>query len=194
MVLVFRRPLYLSDSVIALRAGPLVHVEILPIDSETPENTISYTSYVGCQFAMSISTKNTFDNQTCVALSLDLSVKEHQCLISYLHDLCEANIPYNYADVAFMALPHSVLQAVVDDVPSEDPRDLRSLFCSQAALLALRNSLAAEHPLVPVLSGVVSRTVFPYSLFLLLRPFTRTVDCLALSRGAVLPYSVTCPL
>jgi hypothetical protein len=194
VVCVFRRPVFFSDSLIALRAGPVVHVEVLPIDVLHPENTLSYTSYVGQPFGVSISTKRTFDNETCVGLVLEVSPEEHETLVSYLHDLCEANIPYNYHDMAIMALPRTLFEAVVDDVPSEDPRHLRSLFCSQAVLLALRNSLSEENPLLPVLAGVVSRTIFPYTLFHLLRPYTHTVDCRALASGMVVLRPLPEPL
>lgn len=193
-VCVFRRPVFFTDSLIALRAGPLVHVELLPIDANIPDNTLSYTSYVGHAFGVSISTKATFDNETCVGLALDLTPLEHERLISYLHDLCAANIPYNYGDMALMALPRTLFEAVVEDIPSEDPRDVRKLFCSQAVLLALRNSLADDNPLGDVLGRIVSRTIFPYTLFHVLRPYTRPVDCRALARGVVVSRPLSEPL
>jgi hypothetical protein len=194
VVCVFRRPVFFSDSLLALRAGPVIHVELLPVDTLNPENTLSYTSYVGHPFGVSISTKRTFDNETCVGLVLEVSPAEHENLVSYLHDLCEANIPYNYQDMAIMALPRTLFEAVIDDIPSEDPRDIRSLFCSQAVLLALRNSLADDNPLLEVLSKVVSRTIFPYTLFHLLRPFAHTIDCRALASGLVVLRPLSEPL
>ena len=194
VVLLFRRPIFFTDSLLALRAGPLVHVELLPVDAENPGNTLSYTSYVGYPFAMSISVKGTYDNETCVALSLNVSREEQEQLISYLHDLCEQNIPYNYTDVATMALPRGMQYALKDDLSSEAPADITHLFCSQAVVLALRNALDNIRQLYHILQYVNSRCVTPYNLFHLLRPYTQTVCCLALRRGAVVPRSLAEPL
>lgn len=188
---VFRRPVFYSDSLVAMRAGPLVHVELMPLDPSTPENSMSYTSYVGYPFAASLSTKHTFDNATCVALALEVERPEFERLVGYLHDLCERNIPYNYGDTALMMLPLQLVQSLCDDVPSESPEHITTLFCSQAVVLALRHALSEEHPAFRLVRDINSRTVFPYALFQLLRPYTRPVCCNALQRGAFVPRSLT---
>ena len=187
VVCVFRRPIFYSDTLVSLRAGPLVHVEIMPIEVDNPHNSISYTSYIGCPFSMSISMKRTYDNTSCVAVALEVSQEEKERLTSYLHDLCEANIPYNYVDTAMMVLPTSVHGCLSDDVSSEDPVHLTALFCSQAVVLALRNGLNEQRDLYEVLAAVNSRVVLPYTLFHLLRPYGRTVCCHALRTGTLVP-------
>jgi hypothetical protein len=184
---VFRRPVFYTDSLVALCAGPLVHVEIMPIDSREPRASASYTSYVGCPFALSLSTKQTYDNTTCAALVLQLSDVEHEALLVYLQDLCEAQIPYNYRDTALLMLPGGAALFGATDVPSEVPRALQSLFCSQAVVLALRNALDARRPLTRVLAGLNSRTVLPYALFTVLHPYARGACCAALAEGRLAP-------
>lgn len=193
-VLVFRRPIFFTDSLLALRAGPLVHVDILPMDPATPANTLSYTSYVGYPFTVSISDKTRYDNETCVALAIPLAEAEHEALVGYLCDLCGHNIPYNYVDVATMALPQSLQTSLKDDLSSEAPADITHLFCSQAAVLALRNALAERRPLLELLRHVNSRCVTPYDLFHMLRPHAQPVCCLALGRGAVVPRPLPGPV
>lgn len=189
VALMFRKPVFFSDTILALRAGPLIHVEILPIDDNNPENTLSYTSFVGSPFSMSISTKRTYENDTCVGLAFDVSEHEHELLVSYLHDLCEKNIPYNYSDVALSVLPSGIKNSFVDDVASESPTDITSLFCSQAVVLALRNALDEKTALFQRLKDVNSRTVLPYALYHVIKPYARSIDCVSLQHGVV-SYSV----
>lgn len=194
VVCVFRRPVFYTDMIASLRVGPLVHVELLPMDRDSPLDTLSYTSYVGCPFSMSISTKRTFDDSTCVALALRVTTPEMQALVSYLHDLCVAKIPYNYSDAACLALPAGVRETLLADLPSSAPCDVTSLFCSQAVVLALRHALAPGGALAADLALANSRTVSPYALFHLLRPFAHPVSCAALARGELEPRALREPV
>eukprot|EP00961_Rhodomonas_salina_P058611 787371-Rhodomonas_salina.3 len=191
VVCIFRRPLFYTDSLISLRAGPLVHVELMPVQDE---NSISYTSYVGYPFCMSLSAKHSYNDETCVAIAVDFSEAEMQNLNSYLHDLCEANIPYNYMDTALMILPTAVHNQITDDLPSEAAKDIHSLFCAQAVILSLSNSLTVDRRLYQTLLRLNSRTTTPYTLFHVLREFGQTVCCNALQRGAVVPLAMKEPV
>jgi hypothetical protein len=185
VVCVFKKAVFLTDSIVAMKAGPLVHVELLVIDSNVPSNSLSYTSYVGCEFGVSISTKQTYNSKDSIALAFDVTPDEHASLISYLHDLCESHIPYNYKDIAIMLLPKTIQRNFVDDVTSETPREIKALFCSQGIVLALRNSLSQASPLCQQLRGLNSRTVHPYALYHMLRPYTYMVNCDLLRNGEV---------
>ena len=187
---VFRKPSRFTDSLIALRAGRLVHVDILPMDPDNVENSLSYTSYVGEHFSMSLSAKHDYDDDTCVALELKVSPEEHECLIAYLNELFERNIPYNYKDLAVMALPCTLQDSLVSDILSESPEDIQSLFCSQAVVLALRNSLAQDRALFRQLRMLNSRTIYPCTLYHVLRPYTKMVSCNGIRRGEI-KYTTT---
>lgn len=187
VVCVFRRPVQYSDTLVSFCAGPLVHVELLLLDPREPRASASFTSFVGCTFGQSLSGKCAYDDATCVALALEVSEPENEALVAYLQDLCDADIPYNYCDTAMLMLPGGVALFGGTDVPSEAPRALRSLFCSQAAVLALRHALGAERPLARVLARLNSRAVLPYALYHLLLPFARGAGCAALQEGRLEP-------
>lgn len=194
LVCVFRRPVFYSDSLVSLRAGPLVHVEMMPLDESNPQNSLSYTSYVGGPFCMTLAAKQTYSDETCVALALPMQDHEMASLERYLEELCVANIPYNYLDTALMLLPASVHECISDDVTSEAPGELRHLFCSQAVVLALRHALDRERHLHGAMCSLNSRVTLPYALFHILRPYGQTVSCNALQRGAIVPLSLPQPV
>lgn len=178
--------MFYTDSWLAAYAGPLLHTEIVPIDPVIASNTLSFTSYMGQNFSVSISTKYTYNNDTCVALKIPVTAEEYGRIVSYLYELCESKISYNYSDLLLTALPDSFQTVLLDDVVAENPRKIKSLFCSQAAVLALRQSLAVEHPVRRELDKYNSRTMLPYHLYKLLQPFCQALDCNALALGHTL--------
>lgn len=185
IAIIFRRPIFFSDSWLAAYAGPLLHTEILPIQNEDPMKTMSFTSYMGQPFSASFRVKETYNNDKCVALAFDVTEQEYLQIISYAHDLCSHNINYNYSDLLLTALPHTIQNAMIEDIPSEDPAHIKSLFCSQAVILILRNGLQENHPVMQAVGNLNSRTILPYKLYHLLKPYTKSVDCNALSQGLI---------
>lgn len=185
VALMFRKPIFYTDAWLAAYAGPLLHTEIVPIDPVISSNTLSFTSFMGRTFSLSISTKNTYSNDTCVALKIPVTVEEYGKLVSYLYVLCENKISYNYKDLLLTALPDTFQNVLLDDVDAQNPKTLKSLFCSQAAVLALRQSLAEDHPVRLVLDKYNSRTMLPYHLYRLLQPFCQALDCNALAHGLI---------
>lgn len=189
LVLVFRRPVFVSDKILAVYAGKLMHVDIMPIYDSVPENTITYTSYVSENFSMSISTKRLYTNERCVARAIPVTSDEFDRAVSFLHDLCEAEVPYNYADLLLTAMPHMLQTAFIDDVPSENPKDLTSVYCSQAAVLCLRAALGEDSPLLAEMREINSRLTLPLDLYHHVLPYSTGASCDDLQRGVIIPFS-----
>lgn len=190
VAVVFTKPRGAYDRLVSSIAGNLVHVDLMPIDTQNCEQSMVFTNYMGETFSMNLCGKRLYNNQRHVALLLETDDNEQELLYSYLHDLCEQNIPYNYTDLAFEFIPRSISCEVVNDVVSENPKEITKLFCSQAIVLALRNSLNHSKGVCRTLRKLNSRLTLPIDLFHALRPFTRYVCCNALSVGRVVPYSV----
>ncbi len=190
-VLVFRKPMGWTDKLVAVRAGSLVHVDIVPVNATTPQDTLVCTSYMGERFSMSLSAKSAYDDKHHVALGIPTSDEEQQRIVSYLHDLVKNHISYNYADLVGSSLPYVVSSVVMQDVQSDDPRDIQSLFCSQAAVLTLRHCLNQAHPVHQALAHANSRCMLPNMLFHVLQPLCRSVSCEHL-RDGVCVFTSTC--
>ncbi len=188
-VVVFRKPVLLSDKLISCVAGNLIHSDIMPVDTTNSENSMNFTSYVGENFSVSITGKHMYNNKDNVALCIETSEEEQETMISYLHDLCENNIPYNYIDLVAEMLPSRIAGYVVDELDSEDPKHITHLFCSQAIVLVLRNSLSETSELCKALRTQNCRLTLPSELYHILMPFSRQVCCDALRKGEVVPYN-----
>jgi hypothetical protein len=192
VAIVFRKPVFLTDSILALYAGKYVHVDICLVDEREPKYTMTCTSYVGHKFSMSTTDKRNYDDEDYLGLLIETTDTEQDKLTGYLLDLVENNIPYNYVDVAAMALPMVVADSLIDDVRSEDPAHITNLFCSQAVVLALRNCLSDSHPLLPLLAKVNSRRILPNTLCNILTPSCERISCSSLRGGLVSLYVEPC--
>jgi len=189
VVIVFRKPVFMTDRFLSCFAGKLVHCDIMPVDSKTAENSLNFTSYVGEHFSASVTGKRFYNNKDNMALCLEISEEENDAMISYLYELCENNIPYNYVDLAAEMLPSQVARFVVDEISSDDPKQITNLFCSQAVVLVLRNSLSEKGELCKILKHQNCRLTLPYELFTILQPFSKQVFCVELSKGEIRSYS-----
>ena len=193
-VIVFRKPVCMTDRFLSVFAGQLTHCDILPIDVSDAHNAMTFTSYVGETFSMSINTKRNYNNRKNVAIAIPYNKCEFDLLTTYLYDLCSHNIKYNLIDISLDALPITVRDMICEDVESEDPKDIKKIYCSQAAVLSLRNSLASDRRLLEKLKETNSRVTVPLQLYYILRNFGQIVDCDALHEGKVIPYSLSSPI
>lgn len=171
-----------------------MHCDILPVDMQDAQNAMSFTSYMNETFSMSINTKQRYNNKKNVAIAIPYNKAEFDLLTSYLYDLCSQNIKYNLIDITLDALPATIRDAIVDDVASEDPKDIKKIYCSQAAVLSLRNSLAQDRKLLSHLKETNSRTTVPLQLYYTLRNFGQIVDCEALHSGRIIPFQLETPV
>ena len=191
VAIVFRKPVFVSDSIIAMYAGQYVHTDICPIDELNAAHTLVCTCYMGETFSASLCSKSRFNDATHAALVIPTTIEEQDEITSYLYALVEKKVKYNYMDVAAAALPLNVRNTLFSDVESENPDGISSLFCSQAAVLVLRNCLIPEREITKALTGVNSRCILPNMLYNILTPFCMRISCDALREGEVEMYRNT---
>lgn len=186
VVVAFRRPVMMTDRLVSLCAGEYVHSELLVMDEDNPSKCVCYTIFMGERFSMGLLTNRDYNDHDYAALRIHVSEEEREALCNYLNKLVDCAVPYNYSDLANCLLPNTIVKHFLSDVESEDPKRIRSLFCSQAAVLALRNCLSTRHAVFRALWQVNSRSCVPNMLYDLLLPVTEELCCFPLQRGVIM--------
>ncbi|EKX31750.1 hypothetical protein GUITHDRAFT_149099 [Guillardia theta CCMP2712] len=147
---------------------------------------------------MSVNMRKSYNSRDYEGLHLRLDPVESAKLFDYAIDLVERRVPYNFADLLYQpmkaVLPDS---GFFEDVPNESSLQVKKVFCSQAFVLALRNSLhnddlagalIDESPiqrkkLLWRLISENSRLCTPSDLYHIIRPYCRRVDMDRLRHG-----------
>eukprot|EP00960_Hanusia_phi_P053709 762433-Hanusia_phi.AAC.11 len=185
-VFVFRRPMQLTDRIIQAMSGPFAHVDLLVLTEHKPADSPSFTTYMGESFAMSIRSKNNYNNKQYVGLHLEMMPDEAYGVFTYVMKLAELAVTYNFSDLLYQPVKSVLRDSVLfNDVPSEEPGQLQKVFCSQAFVLALRNNLKHGRllRLCDALRWQNSRLIAPSDLYTLLLPYCRPVDLRAVRDG-----------
>lgn len=190
-VFVFRRPVMLSDRIIKMLSGPFAHVDLYVHMENKVGDSPSFTTFMGERFSMSINMKHYYNNKDYVGLHLRMDLVESMKLFDYVIDLVDHKIPYNFSDLLYQPMKSVLRHSVFfPDVHSENPEELQKVFCSQAFVLGLRNSLHdndlagalideslnQRRKLLWTLSEENSRLCTPTDLHDILRPFCRRVN------------------
>ena len=143
-------------------AGPMVHVDVVV-------GGFMFTSYMFERF--SLNKLPLYHPSTHECLALQVTEQVHNAVQDILTRWVDKQIPYNYSDVFHLIVPSSADQ--VQDVESEE--QIETLFCSQAATLAVR--LASSNGFLQDLN---SRTTTPTMLFEALKPHCEFRDVMSL--------------
>ncbi len=199
-VFVFRRPVMLSDRIIKLMTGPFAHVDLYIHREGQPNDSPSLTTFMGEHFSMSVNMRKAYNSRDYEGLHLRLDPVESAKLFDYVIDLVERRVPYNLADLMYQPLK-SILpdSGFFEDVPDESSLLVKKVFCSQAFVLALRNSLHRDHlagalidespiqrkKLLWRLISENSRLCTPSDLYHILRPYCKRVDMERLRYGSL---------
>lgn len=154
---VFKRSSDMLEGVVGLLAGNFIHVEMVPSDQEC-----MFTSFMFENFSKN--KKSVYDS-SYQTIRIVLTAGEHTKLCSLLSKWSERVIPYNYMDL--------LLAGGYYEEPT-DAETVSSLFCSQAVVIALRNSLEPSELLTELLS-VDSRSLLPQGLFEMLSKYARPI-------------------
>jgi len=179
VILVFRRPIFASDRVLNLFSREFVHMELLMLLESKPEDSPTFTVFMGEKFSMSISLKKGYNEQEYFGMALDVFPGEAISLLNYMTTLVDRGVRYNYSDLALQPVKSLLKKSVMfEDVPSDEPGEVKKLFCSQAFTLGLRHSLthAINLDLKKKLLEKNSRLMTPSDLFHILMPYCRRVD------------------
>lgn len=188
-VVVFEHPFDVTSFMMSARIGKFVHTDLVLVDDTRPSEALTFTSYIGSPFSVSISAKTKYSDGTHSALCICITEKEYMQMSSYAHDLCMQMVPYNYHDTTALAFPRTLCNLLMNDVRLDDAKSIKTLFCSQACVLVLRNGLYCNQGLYHVLKLTNSRTTSPCKLWDLMLPYSHRVSCGVLASGCVKPLS-----
>lgn len=95
-------------------------------------------------------------------LTLAVSYDEKEKIKDWLQKHVDLKTPYNYNDLCYCVMPLPYLK---------DVQDPKSLFCSQACVLALREGIEENEDLKKALATLNSRTCTPNKLYKFIKPF-----------------------
>lgn len=183
----YRAPMdeIVTDKIISRVTGAkYVHVDIVfipPLEQELNRKEVCkqlFSTFVGEYFKPY--TPKMWDkrnNSTHSMYVLSVSSEEYDSARKYMADLCVQKVSYNYTDLTLCGLPRFFSATLASDV---DPYPIpKSVYCSQAAILMLRNAIQPSRinaPLVETLKKVNSRACSPMTLLHLLEPYCTQVD------------------
>ena len=134
--------------------GTYVHVDLV-IDN------IAYTAYVNETFSEN---NPNFENPLCKTLGLEIPQPEEDKVKEWLKQQVEAKTPYNYSDLYSCVMPFNILRDTSHD-------KIKTLFCSQACIIALRMAVEENTELKTALSKVNSRSCTPNAFYKIIEPF-----------------------
>jgi hypothetical protein len=156
MLLVFKKNSQsTTESIVQALSGPMVHVDMVP-DTADP---YAYTSYMFECFSKN-PTLNAYTPDTHTAISLPMTNEERARSVLYLERCVEQSVPYNYPDLVACVTPAA--SWLVSEVPADNPK---TLFCSQAAVLCIRQAVDPTSVLGQAVAKVHSRVTSPSALY-----------------------------
>lgn len=121
---------------------------------------------------------------------LPVTERQYDRAREYVSELCRRETPYNYLDLTLCAMPSKVASFVGPDTkPYPVPR---KVFCSQAAVLMLRQALHDNTDVYDALSSVNSRSCSPMELYNLLSSGKRGCD--QFKRVMIEPFVKDCDI
>ena len=166
-IFLFRRPMLKTDHMVKYFAGKFVHMEMLVFLTNNPKDSPTFTTFMGETFSMSISSKYSYNSNYYEALMLETFPDEAFSIFTYLIDITERSVPYNLSDLFYQPFKRLLNNSeLFNDVPTENSKQLKKVFCSQAFTLALRNCLTnSNHSrLISSLKAENSRLTTPTDL------------------------------
>lgn len=143
----------LYEQFVKVCTGPHVHVDLVV-------NNIAYSAFSGEPFS-----ENVFcaDDTQYDVLHFNFSDEEVDAIAKWAQRHVELKTPYNEHDIYYCVLPSRIFVRDIDTEP-------KSLFCSQACILALRACLGENSAIKQRLLQLNSRTCSPASLYAALQP------------------------
>ena len=148
------------ESMVKMVAGPMIHVDAVPQAAGKPVGK-AYTSYMF----------ETFSENDCLyspiaytSLTLNITPEEHDSVVEFFRGYVDRKLPYNYSDIMLCKTP---AKYVMKDVVGEP----KSVFCSQAMVLCLKQCISSIEGLAVALAPLNSRTTTPQALYVALKFF-----------------------
>ena len=155
-----------------------VHVDMVLDKQKTTNRKFYYTMYMGEKFTMNMIPKYSLDDKLFENWAFSVTDGEFEKMTTYISKLVD-RVTYNYVDTMMLMpmMPHTgmFVDTMVPDVDGTQPENLHKLFCSQAMVLILRESLDEDGPnqnLLLKLRSLNSRLTSPSDLYHLLRNYS----------------------
>jgi len=187
LVLIFRRARSNFQKIIRTLTGNEVHVDVgvfLPKRTPPEGNFLLYSAYINRTLQKTDAHCNYYESGEDTAYVLETNTVSAMRVDAFLNNLHTKQCKYNYADLIFCVMPHSI----IDVIPDVDTLHIQKVFCSQLAILSIRvmtqNDPSAAN-LAQTAANLNSRTVSPAALRVHLAPFLRKVDLLKYLTGAI---------
>jgi hypothetical protein len=140
VVIVYRRPMFLTDNILwAVGAGEFTHCELyLPMKGAT------FAIFAGGELQCSVSLRAFYEtNPDKFAWHLYiLKDVEYERLLQWNVRQVEHKCPYNFKDLAWQMTPPMLQRSCVRDLNTQLCHNPTRMFCSQAVILSLREAFS----------------------------------------------------
>ena len=172
------------------RTDMFSHVDVVVHHVADGEKMLcAYSSYMHELLTLTRLDGNMYDDRLDVALAIPVSIEEAKVAREFLDGLVRDHTTYNLTDLALCMMPEAV-QRLVPDVPDDAP--IKSVFCSQLAVLTIRRCLSVSAAEVrKQCRAVNSRCTTPNALYDILSPLCPRVRVQALCTGQCEPVPTT---
>jgi hypothetical protein len=150
-------------------SGPHVHTEMI-VSQRAPPHPVhtAYSAYMNSVFARTFQHDFAFSDRTHDFLRIDVTAAELERVSNTCETCADSAIPYNHTDMVLSVVP-------LRSPTEKDLFNAKTLFCSQAMVLILRECLEPIHPVQLPLCELNSRTVTPSQLYERLAPYCKRV-------------------
>jgi hypothetical protein len=166
ILVMYRRPICKMECMMQAvsRGGEFMHCEVYCPD-------LNVCGTVGWTFS-NFSLCDMMRTQACVkSYSLQdrlytfheilLSDQEFMTFVGWNEAMVKKSCKYNYTDLVLQILPKRITNAVTSELNKHDTINPKTLFCSQAVLLSLRNSTNSNHVIKHALRDLHTRLSTP---------------------------------
>lgn len=195
LVIISEFPTTRTQCLVSWFAGAPVHSEILLHEPGSMSQMFTYTAFMGESFSMSLLSDELISSRDFADIAIQITKEELQRLQRYVMRLVEREVPYNFKDLplaAGVAGNGEVLNTIFPDVSDDSVELVKTVYCSQAMILAMRACLDDRlHPeLCRDLRTINSRATSPQKLHHIMKKHGKLVHRSSL-RDDVLLYEET---
>ena len=197
----FRMPYTAYENMVSLVTGGSIHTDIVLHRDGSDSGQYAYTAFMNMPFHMHKISDGEKFSDLYKNLQIDITEDEFQKCTDYLSVWVNGKLRYNYSDT-FVGIPTvggdgTNGNIIMPDVDGARPETLRTVYCSQAATLVMRECLDPKgdnKSLVESLKQLNSRTTSPHGLYMAMVDHSHMASNMALftkpAKAAPL-YSVT---
>ena len=140
IVIVYRRPMFMTDHLICMAgAGQFTHCELY-----IPGKKATFAIFVGGEMQCSTSLPNFYQTRPDdFAWHMMILTDEENNLLEKWHiDMVGKKCLYNFKDLMWKMTPSLIQSRCVSDLTTERSHSPNKMFCSQAVILALREAFS----------------------------------------------------